>query len=73
MNYCKTGNFRLHFNLAIFANFVNSQKLSAREEKKSMHTNIKNGKHRILSASEMFKTKNCELLVQRILHVIHYY
>ena len=38
--YCETGNFRLHFNFAIFANFVNSRKLSAREKKKSMHTSI---------------------------------
>ena len=32
--YCKTGNFRLYFNFAKFANFVNSRKLSARESLK---------------------------------------
>ena len=71
-SYCKTGNFRVHFNFAKFASFVNSRKWSARESKKSMCTSINHGKQQILSAGEMFKTKNCELLVQRIFHVIQY-
>ena len=37
-----------------------------------MYTSIYHGKQRILSASEMSKTKNRELLVQRIFHVIQY-
>ena len=79
LQYCKTENFRLHFNLAKFANFVNSRKLSAcanwkvyevKVFKKSMYTSVYNGKQRILSASEMSKTKNRKLLVQRIFHAI---
>ena len=37
-----------------------------------MYTSIYHGKQQILSASEMSKTKNHELLVQRIFHVIQY-
>ena len=37
-----------------------------------MYASINHGKQRILSASEMSKTKNCELLVQRIFHVMQY-
>ena len=37
-----------------------------------MHTSIYRRKQRILSASEMSKTKNRELLVQRIFNVIQY-
>ena len=37
-----------------------------------MYKSIYRGKQRILSASEMSKTKNSELLVQRIFHVIQY-
>ena len=35
LKYCKTGNFRLHFNFAKFTTFVNWQKLRARESKNS--------------------------------------
>ena len=37
-----------------------------------MHKSIYHGKQRILNASEMSKTKNSKLLVQRIFHVIQY-
>ena len=73
MQYCKTRNFRLHFNFAKFANFVNSRKLSARESTQGYVYKYIHGKQRILSASEMSKTKISELLVQRIFHVIQYF
>jgi hypothetical protein len=41
-------------------------------KKKSMYKTIYHGKQRILSDSDMFKTKNRELLVQRIFRVIQY-
>ena len=70
MTDCKTGNFRLHFNFAKFANFANSRKLSARESKKVYVYKYIHGKQRTLSACEMSKTKNRELFVQRIFRVI---
>ena len=67
--YCKycTGNFRLHFNFAKFAHFVNSRKLSARESKKvyvykyvpwktaniKCQRNVPNGKRRTFGAANI--------------------